>query len=48
MNLALIIVGILYLAGVVGGKVVAILSIVGGSLWLLLEVLRTIKEQKKK
>ena len=48
MNLALIIVGILYLVGVVGGKAVAILSILGGALWFLEEGLRVLKENKEK
>ncbi len=48
MNLALIIVGILYLVGVVGGKAVAILSILGGALWFLEEGCRVLKENKEK
>ena len=48
MSLALIIVGILYLVGVVGGKAVAILSILGGALWFLEEGFRVLKENKEK
>ena len=48
MNLALIIVGILYLVGIVSGKAIAILSILGGALWLLEELCRVLKERQEK
>lgn len=48
MNLALIIVGILYLVGIVSGKAVAILSILGGALWVIEEVCRVFEERREK
>lgn len=48
MNLALIIIGILYLVGVVSGKAVAILSIIGGILWFLEALTRILEEKRKK
>ena len=47
MELVLIIMGILYLTGAVSGKVVAIFSIIGGTVWFIEEVFRGINKQKQ-
>ena len=47
MELVLIIMGILYLTGAVSGKVVAIFSIIGGTMWFIQEVFRGINKQKQ-
>lgn len=47
MELALVIIGILYLTGIVSGKVVAIFSIIGGVLWTIQEAFHIANRQKQ-